>query len=277
MEHNGKSIDEHYPEIISEFNNINLELKKVESCLTLKYEMNFPFTLKKWGVYKIFKNLMSCFNVLVDLSETDSVVSLITLGRLIADYYAVLYLFVDHSEKKIQKLRYFLYLLDTLEVEQDLTKLFFSNRNVSFKKQADEKIEQQKKNIDLLMSEIEKHSLKGLVIDKIIKKRNWKFRDQKNNAKFSWAQLYRISGIPERHAEKMQKYNSQFCHGLGMQLMLGNEQYNLLNKCDVLENSRFIQGLILILLLKEFQEDTQHLEFHDGTIELMEFLKKNWK
>jgi len=216
------------------YQNLKSDLDKVFDCLS-EFNKVVEIDSKEGWEYKHIKKLIPCFDVLFKVSELDSILSICTLLRMIVDNYSVLYLFTSYSTKNEQLLRYYLYLLNAVESRSKLitdfpeTSVEYIQNN--YRAIKDDQIACER--IDKLIVEKE---LKKIVNESIITKRNWKFKETKNNEKFKWTQLYEIAKIPPQDAATIQNYYSSFVHGLGIPVMLSDYDNFINHKISLLSD-----------------------------------------
>lgn len=269
-----------YLEISKEFNICKLYLDRIFANLYDRYDSLTSLNSKKVGIYKHVKKLLPCFDILYEVSKTNSLQSLKALERMIIDNYAILYLLTSHSSKEEQDLRYYLYLLDGANtvaeilddhlnesptgIPHDVKKTTYEARDSN-----DNTIKELKKIIEQINS--------GFKADpKIIKNKNWKFINAvppKGGNCYSWPGLYENAKIPSRLLESMHKYSSQFVHGLGVSLMFDNNSNLAPNINLVLELGRVVQTLIMKILLTEFSDETKSIYLPEN---LILFMNDNW-
>jgi hypothetical protein len=272
-----------YNESIKRFIALRLELGGVFRGLD-SYEHNSAFENIKVGIYKHIKKLIPCFDILFKVSQTSSIQSLMTLERMIIDNYAILYLLTIFSSKEEQLLRYYLFLLDAICSRSNILKNFSSNIKYEMPakayEDADSAIIYDKKASIELNKKINEIQQKLSVNTEIIKNSNWKFKDieegNQNINRLSWTDLYKNAGIPNHHAQLLQKYNSSFVHGLGISLMIESEDNLLPFKISTLELCSILMSRIIKIIMIEFQDETKTINLNSKTIDFINHFWDNW-
>lgn len=226
------------------FNSSIKELEKIENVLDKNYPENSSILNRNIGIYKIFKNLLSNLKLLRDLDSKDCATQpFATLSRMIIDNYSVLFLISKHSDSKEQDLRYYLYLMDSLNGRINSIRNFSdqiqNNSLIKDLKESEATIEHDKRAIKTITKLIEKNKLHKLVSDKVIKDRNWKFTKGVTNKKerLSWEDLYNLARIPKKFSKIIQNHYSTYTHGLGMTILYESR------------NETFFQSTFLLLSL----------------------------
>ena len=260
------------------------ELIKVFNSLKC-YENETSFISKKVGIYKYVKKLLPCFDVLYKLSNSDSLQSFMSIERMITDNYAILYLLTSFGTSQEQTLRYYLFLLDATKTRTSVLEKFSLNQLSELPEDniiADKKA----KSADSDFSEglrkiIKEKRLDLLVNNSVLKNCYWKFdkclNKESNKESYSYKDLYKIARIPDYHAEMIQNYHSAFIHGLGISLMISDNDNIFPHLISTLDFCRILQSLIIKILLSEFEEETKDVIFHETTIEFMNNNWNNWK
>lgn len=202
------------------------ELEKIEYILDKNYPQNTSILNRNIGIYKIFKNIISNLRLLKDLDSKECATQpFATLSRMIIDNYSILYLISKHSDSKEQDLRYYLYLMDSLNGRINSITNFSdqvqNNSLIKDFKESKDTIEHDERAINTITKLIEKNKLDELVPKKVIEDRNWKFttgiKSKKN--RLSWIDLYNIARIPNKFSEIIQNHYSTYTHGLGMTIL----------------------------------------------------------
>jgi len=261
-----------------------LELANVFDSLKC-YEMDSSFKSKKIGIYKYIKKLIPCFNVLLEVSYSNSIQSLITLQRMIVDNYAILYLLTTFSTKEEQLLRYYLYLLDATHSHSEILDKFSSNLkskipDEAYKNAYNAKTQDNKSSIELIKI-INEEKLDLIVNKEIISKSNWKFKDanekDQNKNQYKWIELYSIARIPNHHAQMLQNYHSAFVHGLGISLMIENDKDVFPFTISTTDFCSILMSLIIKIIITEFKEETKNVKLNQKTIDFANGNWNNWK
>jgi hypothetical protein len=258
------------------FQFMKLELDKLFESLGA-YNDVIEVDKKEVWVYNHIKKLRPSFDLIFQISELDSISSLCTMLRMIVDNYAILYLFTSYSFKDEQLIRYYLYLLDALQVR---SKLINNSTEMSENSKTDSDNalradEIARKRILVIIAE---NQLDQIVNDKILQSRNWKFKDSQGNDrnnKYKWIELYKLSKIPERDTEIIQEYYSSFVHGLGISFMLRESDDLIHHVIYTLEVCNIILSKIMNIIIREFHEETKLVDCHSGLLKYSE--KMNWE
>ncbi|WP_324720376.1 hypothetical protein [Salinimicrobium sp. HB62] len=202
------------------------ELEKIESILD-KFCPEKPNLLSRQiGIYKIFKNILSNLKFLNHINNGECATQpFATLSRMIIDNYSILYLISTYSSIKERDLRYYLYLMDSLEGRINLiegfSKTVQNNSLIKDFQPSKHVIDHDKRAIKNLMAKIKTDQLDEIVSVRVIDKRNWKFDNDnhKQKERLSWEDLYIIARIPKRFSKIVQNHYSTYTHGLGMTIL----------------------------------------------------------
>lgn len=272
-----------YQDSLKQFLFSRRELERV--FLTLEsYQKISLLENKKVGIYKHLKKLIPCFDVLLNVSRTNSLQSVITLFRMIVDNYAILYLFTNFSSTNEQLLRYYLYLLDAVNSRPKIIKDF--SVNIKYKvpeetyRDANNAILFDNKSSTELLKIINQKQLNSLVNEKIIDTSNWKYKDAKeinqNSNRYKWIELYAISRIPKHHAQMIQEYHSSFVHGLGISLMSENDDNVIILLISVLDFCTIIMSLMIKIITTEYKEETNNVLLNQKINDFINDIWNNW-
>lgn len=264
---------------------IELELKKVFHCLE-GYDIDLSLKSKKVGIYQYLKKLIPCFDVLLDVSNSNSIQSMISLERMIVDNYSIFFLLTTFSTKEEQLLRYYLYLLDATTNRSKIIKQFPLNSQNNTSEFTFLETNSALNSDNIASIEIKKlimeENLNSLVSEEVISNSNWKFIDPKSTKKnqrcnqYKWETLYTIAKIPEHHAKILQAYHSAFVHGLGISLMLREEDNVFPHLISTIDFISILQSLIIKILLIEFKEETNDVKLNQLTIDFVNNSWNNW-
>lgn len=261
-----------------------LELDNVFESLK-SFEKQTSFDSKKVGIYKHIKKLIPCFTVLHKVSDLNSIQSMITLQRMITDNYAIFYLFTNHSSKEEQLLRYYLFLLDATKLRPKILRNF----SVNIKNEIPNKAYEDANNAIIsddnssrrLVELIHENQLDLIVHNEIIDCSNWKFKDAKKKEqkynRYNWSDLYSIARIPKHHASMLQNYNSNFVHGLGMSLMIENDDNSSPLLIATFDFCSILISMIIKILMMEFEDETKDVKLNKNTIDFMNDNWNDWK
>ncbi|MDO6814054.1 hypothetical protein [Tenacibaculum soleae] len=157
---------------------------------------------------------------------------------MIFDNYSVFFILTSYSTKDEQLLRYYLYLMDSLDGRiNSITSFSETVKNNKLIESFDESkdiVEHDKKAISQILNKISSENLDNLVSKKTIQKRNWKFTTN-SKERFSWEDLYNISKVPKRFSKIIQNHYSNYTHGLGMTILYEER------------NNSFIESTLMLL------------------------------
>lgn len=260
-----------------------LELENILNSIN-SYEKITSYESKKVGIYRYLKKLIPCFDALRMVSKLNSAQPLITLQRMIVDNYAVLYLLTNHSNKEVQLLRYYLFILDATKSRPDILNNFSSKitldiPNDAFESAKDAIANDNQSSIELHKL-IKEKQLDKLVNNTIIETANWKFKDSKETNqyknKYNWVDLYKIARIPEHHAEMYQNYHSTYVHGLGMTLMTDKSEAAFPFTVLGFYSCSIIISLIIKIITLEYVDEIKEIKLNPKTIEFMNTSWTKW-
>ena len=260
---------------------LRIELERAFSCLA-SFDSQKSMECKKVGLYMHLKKLIPCYDILWDVSKSNSVQSLITLQRMIVDNYAIFFLLTSHSTNEEQLLRYYLYLLDAVLARPIIIDNF--QRGVTHDipkgiyKKAELAVNSDNIAAENLKLRIKKNQKDIKLSNGIIEKANWKFKipsvSNQNKNRYSWTELYSIAKIPLHHAKMIQDYNSAYVHGLGMSIFGGYEDKDIFPlKIFTMDFCSVLMSLIIKILTMEFKAEMSEVKFNDNTII---FMNENW-
>lgn len=259
------------------------ELLKILSPLKELESSNLDTLDKKIGLYILIVNLCSNLDLVKHLADSGSKSQpLITLSRMIIDNYSIIFLLSSYSSKEEQKLRYYLYLLDSISVRSESIKNFYDEIKHQLTEQHrienDSQINHDEKNIQLLISKINAENLQSITIKKNIDNFNWKFQSNikaKNKSYYNWYELYLIAKIPHHYSKTIQNHFSAFVHGLGTILLY--KQKNKEMDESVLSLLMIIQFLTAQIILNEYPELTKDVVIDEEFKFNMQESWNNWK
>jgi hypothetical protein len=256
------------------------ELDSVFKSLYTKYDSITAVNSREVGIYKHVKKLLPCFDLLYEISSTSSIQSLKTMERMIVDNYAILFLLSSHSTEQEKNLRYYLYLLDAVKSRTNIINSFSTQipdeipqEIMSNAKSAKDADQETYNDIKELIKDVK---LDSLVNENIIEQCNWKYKDgKKSNGRncYSWVELYQIAKIPKRHAQVLQDYHSSYVHGLGISLMIGDDDNLLPIIKSTLDFCSVLQTMIIKIIMTSFFKETRDIELPES---MSIFMNKNW-
>lgn len=258
-----------------------IEIEKINSRLSEFYLESNNLYNHKIGVYKIFRKLVLNLRFTLESSEISSQQITLSLGRLIIDQYSILFFLSCYSSRKEQMLRYYLFLLDSLESRINTIKDFSDN----IKGMSDEVLKNNdisNKHDEIVIKKINEliieNKLNEITNEKNIKDSNWKFVTKypaKNGKTYSWQELYNISKIPPHFSKSIQNHFSTFTHGLGMTILYSDD--NPESTIYVYEFINLIQTLIGKIMLLNYPEELKDLELRKDFIENGEIGWNGWQ
>lgn len=244
------------------------ELDYITEHLQSIYNSPYVDDLNSYLLVAIRKMLDSWQSIHILCDNTIDTSSLITLSRMIIDNYTVLH-FIHISSKMLEerKLRHYLYILDGLQNRLNNLKKFPSitfDQNYIEQTEIDElnrkintTIQNDLISKDRLLLKIRESPLYNINMeDNIVKCCNWRYKKLDNtikNNRFSWSELYKLTGIKESVSYFISGYMSEFVHGLCM----SNIAYNTapFKKGQILDiNTVFVNNTIN-LIKKLFETD----------------------
>lgn len=228
--------------------------------------------------------MLPCFDVIQSIAQPKNFQTLITQMRMIIDNYSILYLLTSFSSSKEQQIRHYLFLLDAVISRSKIIDSFSPIVSNGFATGGTKQQSEIAKEFDKIAESdiiklLKDEKLYSTINENIIKNRNWKFKninDGKDN-KFNWIEIYKLSRIPNRYSEMIQKYYSSFVHGLGISLMLNESEELSPLIISILDLSSIIQSMIIKILLNEFKNETKQIKLQDGTLKFIDDSWNNWK
>lgn len=212
-------------------------------------------------IYRLIKSINELLEVLYKISDFKSIRSQLTIQRTIVNYYSILYLLTSYNSKEEQKLRYYLFLLDTFKsMKKNLLKIMEETpeeKIIDLKQKVGELEEGDEQAYQDVLSAINEKKLYSLVTKDIITRNNWKFKNpnEKNQIKnkFSWKELAENSKIPRRFATFYQDYASEFIHGTGSSVIIEDNEKNTVQTINsTMELSSVLMCLMIKIVLNEF-------------------------
>ncbi|OYU78862.1 MAG: hypothetical protein CFE23_16645 [Flavobacterium sp. BFFFF1] len=257
-----------------------IELEKINDTLSELYLDSNNLYNHKIGIFKIFRKLVINLRFMYETSEVSSQQITLSLGRMIIDHYSILYLLSTHSSRKEQLLRYYLYLIDSLQSRINTIQDFSSN----FSEMSEEILKNNEisnshdQNVVIKLKEfIFENKLNDIANEKDLENSNWKFvssHPAKKNV-YSWQELYNISKIPEHFSKAIQNHFSTFTHGLGMTILYSED--NPESTLYVYEFVTLIQALIGKMMLLNYPEELKNLELRQDFLDSGEAGWNDWK
>lgn len=257
------------------------ELEKIVNHLNLTYGENNNLYQKKIGIFHVFRSLyknLKFLNVTIDESPFTVFA---TLSRMIIDQYSVFFLISSHSSEEIQKLRYYLLMISSLEGRSKTMADFeesLSNLALDISESNKKYIKHDIDTVKLFLQKIEKENLSEIVDSSHIRRRNWRFPCEKpagNKNTYNWQELYKISKIPDNFSKTIQQHFSEFTHGLGLTVLYADEKS--VSKLSILAVLTIIQSYIGKIIMNEFSNELQNLEINPQFIYNCNYNWNNWK
>lgn len=268
-------------EQISSYEFYFLELEKIVNHLNQIHGTNNNLYEKKIGLFHIFRSLFKNLKFLKLTYDESPFTAFATLSRMIIDHYSVFFLISSYSSQEIQKLRYYLLMIASLEGRSKTMSDFeksLSNLPNEISISNQEAIKHDKNTVQIFLKKLEKENLKELISNSHFTKRNWKFPGEKqagNKNFYNWQELYHIAKIPDNFSKSIQKHFSEFTHGLGLTVLYTEEKST--SKLSILAMLSIIQSLIGKILLTEFSNELQNLEINPQFIYNCNYNWENWK
>lgn len=259
------------------------ELQKLIVSLKSLENSNLNKLEKEIGLYYLIVNLCSNLDLVRHLAISGAKTQpIVTLGRMIIDNYSILFLLSSYSTKEEQKLRYYLYLLDSINMRSESIQTFYEGveNQLTLQDRIENKkiISYDKKITSSLKSKIKNENLESITSEKDLNKYNWKFQSNikaKNNSFYNWNELYNIAKIPKHFSETIQKHFSAFVHGLGTVLIY--EQKNKPMEESVMSLLMIIQFLMAQIIINEYPEQTKTVVLDEEFKLNMHESWNNWK
>lgn len=257
------------------------ELEKIQRNLEKDNSDKSQLLNKKIGVFNIFKNLVSNLKILDKINkENCNTQSFATLSRMIIDNYAGFYLLTAHSDNNERQLRYYLYLMDSLQSRinsiSDFSNSLKNNKLVKSFESSNDIILHDKKTITTIIQKIKSEKLDSLVSLKVIDKRNWKYiAGNSKKERYSWEELYNIAKIPKHFSKMIQNHYSAYAHGLGMTILYSERNETLIESTFLF--FALIQLNLAKIIINEFNVDILKINLDNNFIAQMEFHWDNWK
>jgi hypothetical protein len=239
---------------------------------------------KEIGLYYLLINLYSNLDLIKYLAHSGvKTQPLVTLGRMIIDNYSILFLLSSHSTKEEQKLRFYLYLLDSISARSESIKTFCEaigeNQLTENNRNENERlINHDQRVFDSLKVKIIVENLVNITKQKDIDKYNWKFQSTikaKNRSYYNWNELYNIAKIPKDFSEIIQKHFSAFVHGLGTVLIY--EQKNKKIEESMMSLLMIVHFLTAQIIVNEYSELTKNVVLDEKFKLYMQESWNNWK
>lgn len=257
-----------------------MELEKIDEKLSSLYLQSNNLYNHKIGVYKIFRKLLNNCRFIYETAEISSQQIVMSLARMTIDHYSVLYLLSCYSSRKEQKLRYYLYLLDSFNNRISTITNFstnFNNMNPDVLEENKRSNLHDKSVIDKIFQLIKEEGLGLNIADSIIENNNWKFQSDhpaQNKKTYTWQELYNIARIPPHFSKAIQNHFSSFTHGLGMTILYSED--NPKSTLYVYEFIALLQTLIGKMMILNYSKELKDIEFRRDFLDLGEERWENW-
>lgn len=257
------------------------ELEKILNHLHPVYGTSYNLFEKKIGVFHVFKSLHKNLKFLNSTRDNCPFTSFATIARMIIDHYSVFFLISSSSSEEVQKLRYYLLMMASLEGRSKTISEFeksLSNLSIEISIANQEVIKEDENSVQVFMQKIKKENLKRLTSESNINKRNWKFPSERkagNNNFYNWQELYQIAKIPDNFSKSIQQHFSDFTHGLGLTVLYTEEKLD--SKLSIIAILSIIQSLIGKIMINEFSNELENIELNDQFVYNCNYNWENWK
>lgn len=269
------------PEQIEYYNFYFKELEKIREHLNPKYGTSKNLFDFKIGVFHLFSSITKSLKFFGDNNEVSPFPVFATIARMLVDNYSVFYLLASYDTNEIQKLRYYLYMMASLDGRvQTASNFAKATKNLPPEVLLGNEIliEHDKISIEKFKEKIIYENLQNITSESILKKMNWKFpsdRPAGNKNFYNWQELYQISRIPNHFSKAIQQHFSEFTHGLGLSMLYSNEKTE--SKQSVIGILSIIQSLIGKIVMEIFNEDLSDLEIDKNFIFNCDYNWNNWQ
>ncbi len=263
------------------FESYFFELEKIVNHLNPIYGTSNNLFEKKIGVFHVFGSLYKNLKFLNSTRDDCPFASFATLVRMIIDHYSVFFLISSYSSQEVQKLRYYLLMMASLEGRSKTMSDFeksLSNLPIEISIANQEAIKHDEDSVQAFIQKIERENLKGLTLESHINKRNWKFpseREAGNKNFYNWQELYQIAKIPDNFSKSIQQHFSEFTHGLGLTVLYTEEKSD--SKLSIIAILSMIQSLIGKIMIDEFSNELQNLQLDSQFVYNCNYNWENWK
>ncbi len=258
-----------------------LELEKIVNHLNPIYGKSNNLFEKKVGIFHVFRSLYKNLKFLKSTLDDSTFTAFATLTRMIIDHYSVFFLISSYSSQEVQKLRYYLLMIASLEGRSKTMNEFeksLSNLPIEISIGNQKAINHDNNTVQAFLKKIETENLNKIISESHINKRNWKFPSEKkagNKNYYNWQELYQIAKIPDNFSKSIQQHFSEFTHGLGLTVLYTEEKSD--SKLSIIAILSIIQSLIGKIVMNEFSTELKNLEINKTFIYNCDFNWENWK
>lgn len=266
---------------IASFDFYFVEFEKILNHLNATSINSNDLFEKRIAIFHIFKSIMKNLKFLRKNYEESPFATFAALSRMVVDHYSGFFLLTSYSSKDEQKLRYYLFMIGSLEGRAKTMSEFESSvsshlppETILGNKKA---IKHDLNAVQKFIEKIETENLKNVTNEKHIKNRNWKFPSEVqavNNHFYKWQELYEIAKIPNHFAKAIQQHFSEFTHGLGLTILYTEGKLD--SKISIIAILSIIQSLIGKIILKEFSEELKDVSLNPNFIYQCNYNWENW-
>ena len=258
-----------------------VELEKILNHLNPVFGESNNLFEKRIGIFHVFKSIMKNFKFLRINYVESPFSAFATLSRMIIDHYAAFFLISSFSNKDEQKIRYYLFIIASLEGRVKTMSDFeksVSNLPSEISSQNQMFIELDQNAIKRFILQLETEQLKTIIEEKHIKNRNWRFPSEVpagNKNTYSWQELYKIAKIPDNFSKAIQKHFSEFTHGLGLSILYTENKIE--SKQSIVALLCMLESLIGQIIINEFPKELEDLDLDKNFIFCCNYNWENWK
>lgn len=258
-----------------------VELEKIMAYLNPSLGNDNNLFDKRIATFHVFRSIAKNLKFIRTNYNESPFSAFATLSRMIVDNYSAFFLISSFSNNDEQKLRYYLYMIGSLEGRiKTMSDFENSLKNLSKEiSQGNQKaIERDQKAVQNFINKIKLEKLANITEEKHIKKRNWKFPNEvpaENKTFYTWQELYKIAKIPSNFSKAIQQHFSEFTHGLGLTILYTEEKLD--SKQSILAILSIIQSLIGKIILEEFQEELKDLTLDENFIYNCNYNWQHWR
>lgn len=269
------------PDQIEHYNFYLKELEKIRTHLMPEFGISTNLFDFKIGIFHLFNSITKSLRFISENHENSPFPTFATLARMAVDNYSIFYLLASYDTLEIRKLRYYLYVMASLDGRiKTVSDFEKATKNLPTEVVAGNKklIEHDKSTIAIFQKKIISESLQTLTNEKIIEKMNWKFPSERpagNKNFYNWQELYQISKIPSHFSKAIQQHFSEFTHGLGLSMLYSDEKSE--SKQSIIGILSIILSLKGKIIMEIFSEKLINCDIDKNFIFNCNYNWENWK
>ena len=258
-----------------------IELEKIRIHLMPKYGMSKNLFDFKTGIFHLFNSITKSLKFIGENYENAPFPAFTSLARMAVDNYSVFYLLASYDTLENQKLRYYLYMMASLDRRiQTASDFEKATKNLPSEVVAGNKklIEHDKSSIEIFKQKIISEKLENIASNKVQEKMNWRFPSERiagNKNFYNWQELYQISKIPAHFSKAIQQHFSEFTHGLGLSMLYSDEISD--SKQSTIGILSILQCLIGRIIVDLFSENLADCDINKTFIDNCNFHWEHWK